>query len=345
VSDLGAICTVALLGERHGRPELVGWKAESAGIAEALAAAATSGALERVGLSAFDASFGLLDVLGQTLAVPNSRWRVGFWGEWDEHPTATGGSVGLGGEHAWDDLAWITQKPHGVEVQIWGDRMGAPAIHIALGTLDAFAGRATEVVAAMRRAIDGRATFRARPFSVGRVGERIERALRDAEALDGPLRFDRREDFPRQWPSGTVWRIDHLGEHLVVDLHENEHGVGASVGLWAKVLDSDAALDAALPEIVAAAREARTWLTLDTLEPGATYELVSDITQDRHVWPAGTRLRFDRSEYIFREGFSIHHFRVEADGTELMLHEADHEDLALVRTLSTWLRRCEPSAG
>jgi hypothetical protein len=328
VHDLGSMRTATVEVTRPDGPAIEGHQlrggTDEAAIAAAIAAAVADRA-EPWPLGLLDAGYGLLDALGQRLGVPGGRWRLSTWGEWD--PRRSGVSVELaGGPHEWTDLISIGPADARVAIRIHGARMGAGPSTRTVATpgelIDALGG----IVDDVRAAIDGRATFRARPGVAGFARELVD-AIRSAHALRGTLRVAARDaaGFPDTWPTATIERVDDQGGHTYVALADSPAGVTVTVDTPRGPYPDFAAAAADLPAILDEIRAAGERLRPDHLIKGRIYTVLAPIVAAGMRVEPGTRLRFIGIDHVPREEFAIYRFTA-ADAGDARLELAGYHD-------------------
>lgn len=249
-----------------------------------------------------DAALAMLDGLGQTLAVPEGRWRLELWGE--DRPTA-GASISLaGGPHAWDHLITCSADARGARLRFPAAAMGATDATLTLPTLAALVGALADAAALARAAIDGRAAFRARVPSALGVAERLAEALR-AEGLAGAAANGGRDDgFPTRWPRATVVEKIRRAEHPLIELKEeaatsapadSSRSTPPRSPVVAVTIDDhvtrildEPQLEAELPELLAHAKRRAARLTPARLIHRQLYEVL----QPFHGLSVGQRVRY-----------------------------------------------------
>lgn len=343
VSDLGPVRTLERAGRRGGVAAVVGDQGEGdADVVrhgDELARVLEQGWLDEVGLGALEAGVALLDGLGATLGVLDSRWRLGAFGQWDERVGASGAYVELAGAHEWERMVWLTQEARGVTISLPPDAFGKERIAIGAASPAELAASLGALREAAQRAVDARATFWARPFSAAKAGKRLESVLREAEVGPGRVRFDGADGagFPVAWPQGTLWRVDRLGSHAVAVLRESSAGVEIAAGREIFRCATAAELDACLDAIVEAARETAARLTTDKLEPGACYKVVRAFGSLEE----GAKIRFVRRQHVVYDGFDIHHFERDPSGEPIALYEIDPSVEGALRELHLHLEPIE----
>jgi hypothetical protein len=271
----GGLLDGSSLTVRDGR--LVGFRAV-AELVEAAAAYAGDGADVP---NAIDVVCAALPYVAERVVVDGSWWRVSFWGEWD-HTSTSGATLGLGGDE-WD-LVWLTQTAGGVELRVDGEARPAVRARDELpAALERLAGE-------VRAAVDARAAYRARPFSIRTVGERLLAAL---GRKSWKLRV--RERYPYD-PDADIWHRDDVGEHFEAILNEHD-GVVTVDGLELRNLDE---LEAALPALVAEIRADAARLRSDHLRPGAGYRVLRPFKG----LAVGQRVTFFKVEHYPHDGGS-----------------------------------------
>jgi hypothetical protein len=240
-----------------------------------------------VRLNAIEVVCDALPYVGARIAVDGAWWRASFWGIWEPWTSvmASGASINLGGDE-WSNVVQLTQLADGVEVRT-ALRRDEPARVTLRGQLPFVLER---IVADVRAAIDTRAAFRARPFSVRTVGERLLRALAQKS---WKLRVH--EPFPSS-SSAEIWHEDDLGEHFDVLLDE----LRSIVRVCGRELRSEAELERALPALVAEIRLRASQLSADKLRPGATYRVLRALKGVA----VGQRVTFFKVEHYPHDGGS-----------------------------------------
>jgi hypothetical protein len=246
----------------------------------ALVAAMVASVRGGVGVNAIEALCDALPYVAARVAVDGSWWRASHWGYWDRSSTS-GASINLGGDE-WGNLAQLTQRADGVELRT-ALRFDEPLVARARAELPALYAR---IASDVQAAIDARAAYRARPFSIRTVGERLLAAL---SRKRWQLRV--REQFP-----GTQEASIRHGDHVEALLEEQD-GV---VRIAGRALRNVAELEAALPELVAEIHVSASRLRHDKLRPGATYRLLREI---KGVG-AGQRVTFFKVEHYPHDGGS-----------------------------------------
>jgi hypothetical protein len=199
-----------------------------------------------------------LPYVAARIVVEGSWWRASHWGYWDRSSTS-GTSINLGGDE-WGNLAQLTQTADGVELRT-ALRWSEPLIVRERGELPALYER---IAADARLAIDARAAWRARPFSIRTVGERLLAALaKKSWKLRVRERFGGESD-------AAIWHQDDVGEHFEAILDERD-GVVNVAGRAMRTVEE---LEAALPALVAEIRTDAARLRSDHLRPGAGYRVL-----------------------------------------------------------------------
>lgn len=255
-----------------------------------------SGALDEHELTALDAAFATIDVLGGL--VPDA-WSTLLYGIWDEAPRDRGSGVNIlcNGDDGSSSMVWVAQLARGVEVTGPADGFDRPRPTWTCTTIAELAAALSPIASSVARALTARSLFLARPVTAAAVAEELREAVRRARAARGTLRVDSRGTFPEQRPSATLWRLDDLGQHHVLEVKETAAGVIVEVD--GRTLAPDA-VDA----IVAAVAAERERLTADKLVPGATYR----VTRAFGSLAVGATVTFLRTDYVPREGFNIYRF-------------------------------------
>lgn len=258
-----------------------------------------------------------LPYVAARVAVAGSWWRASHWGYWDRASTS-GTSINLGGDE-WGNLAQLTQTGDGVELRT-ALRWNEPLVVRERGELPALYER---IAADLGAAIDARAAFRARPFSIRTVGERLVAAL---AKKSWKLRV--RENFPGA-PYADIWHEDDVGEHFEAILGESD-GVVEVAG---RKLRSLGELEAALPALVADIRLRASQLSPDKLRPGARYRVLRAL----HGLAVGQHVTFFKVEHYPRDGGSRWLFG------PLELYDQSNADCEILGALHEYLALDLPS--
>ncbi|MBI3272882.1 MAG: hypothetical protein HYZ53_28095 [Planctomycetes bacterium] len=244
-----------LMSPRRGGPGF-GWLgAQSPQERQACAAALidylASAEREGLPLSALEVGFGLLDALREQLPLPGASWIPE-----PKHDFARTSEVHLhlfGPDCTWKSMLRVVQRADDVALRIPPATYGGEWIERELPSSAAVQGDIPALLRYVRQAIDGRSALRLRPFPVVRALDRIRTALESKLPALRPWRSEWSGDSPPAWPSGVV-RSDKRNAPTAVALCESAQGVRLSAGDWVSTVAGDAALDAVLPDLIAALR-------------------------------------------------------------------------------------------
>lgn len=323
VSDVGAFATISIEVERAGVCGLAAFAATPAGRASAAAALiaeldaapgdgdrvdapgngdrvdapsplavarALAGARRRPGL--LDAAVAVLDHLGQTLAVPEARWRLELWGH--DHDAGAGASISLcGGPHAWPRLVTVGADRRGARWRVPGSTLGSPDHELEASTVDALTAQLSSTSALARAAVDGRAAFRARPNLPRLLARRLARALRERARLDADV-VEPAEDFPYRAPAAEVVEVERGRAHALAALRAlprpgtNDDAVEVVIDDHRLTLTGEEALVPHLDELVRLARQLASRLTPARLTVEQVYQVLTPLAG----LEPGQRVRF-----------------------------------------------------
>jgi hypothetical protein len=324
VSDLGsmrsAIVEGAIDGGRIEGRSLSNVDAID-GFGDAIATAIRARA-ERWPLGVIDATTAIFDGLRMRLGVMGSRWRVTTWGEWTpDRPS--GMAVELAGDHEWPAMIAISGRSGGgVTVVVPPAAMDTPPRERSLDAPAALAEVLAVIVEETRAAVDGRATFRARPDGLPSVIGRLAEALTGAGLVG--VRSTWNDRFPSGWPTGTIYHRDDHGDHACATLTESIDGIVVRVGRATLIGDAIAG-----DGLAAAMRADDARLSVRTIRRRASFDVIAPFG---HL-AAGDRIQLLDVEYHPRDGGAEYVF------DKIRLHDVDPTDADILSRLDEFLRQ------